>query len=367
MGFFMFSTIVGLAALGTFGKKGSGGDSLAPSELTPAMYWKPSGEKTVRCELCPNACVLADGQIGQCKARKNIGGKLYSMVFGRVSSVHLDPIEKKPLYHFLPGSQAYSYGTTGCNLRCKFCQNWQISQVFPWEVPTRAMTPAQIVEEARLAGARSIAYTYNEPIISYEFTLETAKLAHRSGLKNVMISSGFINPGPLEELLHYLDAFKVDLKGFDERFYGHLTAASLSPVLANLKIIRKAGVWLEIVNLVIPGENDSDEDFTNLTRWIKENLGTEVPLHFTRFHPDYKLVNSPPTPIETLTRARAIAMRQGLKYVYTGNVPDPGGSATLDPATGETVIERRGFFVEKNLIGKNGRAPSGSKIAGVFE
>ena len=335
--------------------------------LYEAMYYESLPGKMVRCNLCPNRCILSPGQIGICKARKNIDGKLYSIVYGKVAAVHLDPIEKKPLYHFLPGTKTYSIATTGCNLRCKFCQNWQIAQVFPWEVKTIDMTPEQVVENALKAGAKSIAFTYTEPVVFYEFMLNTAKLAKEKGLKTVMITSGYINPEPLKNLLKYLDAVKIDFKGFSDKFYQKMTMGHVQPVLDAMKIVKQSGKWLEIVNLVIPGENDSEEDIRNLALWVKENLGEDVPVHFTRFHPDYKLLNTPPTPIETLKKARKIAMEVGLKYVYTGNVYDPEGSTTYCPDSGEVAIKREGFFVVENNLDEEGRCSSGEKIPGVWK
>lgn len=335
--------------------------------LYEAMYYESLPGKMVRCNLCPNRCILSPGQIGICKARKNIDGKLYSIVYGKVAAVHLDPIEKKPLYHFLPGTKTYSIATTGCNLRCKFCQNWQIAQVFPWEVKTIDMTPEQVVENALKAGAKSIAFTYTEPVVFYEFMLNTAKLAKEKGLKTVMITSGYINPEPLKNLLKYLDAVKIDFKGFSDKFYQKMTMGHVQPVLDAMKIVKQSGKWLEIVNLVIPGENDSEEDIRNLALWVKENLGEDVPVHFTRFHPDYKLLNTPPTPIETLKKARKIAMEVGLKYVYTGNVYDPEGSTTYCPDSGEVAIKREGFFVVENNLDEEGRCSSGEKIPGIWK
>ena len=294
--------------------------------LFPAKYFEELGGGLVRCGLCPNRCTLSHGQIGLCRARKNVSGKLYSLVYGNVASMHLDPIEKKPLFHFLPGSAAFSIATTGCNLQCKFCQNWQISQVFPWEAETIKMTPEEVVAAALKSGAKSIAYTYNEPTVFYEYLLDIAKLAHQKGLKNVVISSGYINPEPLKELLPYIDAYKIDFKGFSNKFYQEMTTTGrVESVLETMKIIKAHGVWLEIVNLVIPGVNDSEEEIKNLILWVRDNLGCQTPLHFTAFHPDYKLLNLPPTSLEVLKAARQMALDLGLRYVYTGNVYYPEG------------------------------------------
>ncbi|MFH1830306.1 MAG: AmmeMemoRadiSam system radical SAM enzyme [Pseudomonadota bacterium] len=332
-----------------------------------ASYYEKLGDKAVQCKLCPNFCRLKPDQIGLCKARKNIDGKLYSIVYGNIAAKHLDPIEKKPLYHFLPGTAAYSIATTGCNLGCLFCQNWQISQIFPWETKIQKMSPEEVVDEALKSGAKSIAFTYNEPTIFYEYMLDIAKLAKKKGLKTAVISAGFINPEPLKELLPYIDAYKIDFKGYSEEFYKKLTNARLTPVLETMKTIKQSNTWLEIVNLVIPGENDSDKDLMGLINWIKDNLGTDVPLHFLRFHPDYKLLNKPPTPEETVKKARKMAMDAGLKYVYTGNIFFPEGSTTYCPKSKKPAIEREVFFVTKNNLTPEGRCSDGEKIPGVWK
>ncbi len=335
-------------------------------DLHQASYYTKLSNGLIQCNLCPNRCILSKGQIGLCKARQNIDGELYSLVYGKVSSAHVDPIEKKPFFHFMPGSKVYSISSTGCNLRCSFCQNWQISQVFPWEVQTKNMTPEEVVEEAIKSGSKIIAFTYNEPVISYEFMLDTAKLAKEKGLKTVVVSAGYINPEPLKELLNYIDAYKVDLKAFNEEFYQKLTGGHLEPVLEAMKIIKEKGVWLEIVNLLIPGENDSEEEIRKMVRWIKENLGDDVPLHFSRFYPMYKLKNLPPTPVETIIKARKIALEEGLKYVYTGNISYLEGEATYCPESGEVAIQRQGYFIVSNNL-KEGFCPSGEKIPGVWK
>jgi len=330
--------------------------------LYEAMYYEVLANNMVQCNLCPNRCILSEGQIGTCKARKNVGGKLYSMVYGNIASFHIDPIEKKPLFHFLPGTMAYSLATTGCNLQCKFCQNWQISQVFPWEIDTKQMSPEQVVEDALKSGAESIAFTYTEPTIFYEYMLDIAKLAKEKGLKTAVISAGYINEEPLKNLLPYIDAYKIDFKGFSDEFYQKLTNGRLDPVLEAMKIVKDSGTWLEIVNLVIPGENDSEEELKSLAEWVRDNLGKDTPLHFSRFSPNYKMDRTPPTPVETLKRARLVAQEVGLNYVYIGNIQDKESSTTYCPETGEPVIERQGFFVLKNMLGDNP-----CNIPGIFE
>ena len=346
---------------------------LVASDLHQAKYYEVLNHNIVRCNLCPNRCILSEGQIGLCRARKNIEGELYSLVYGKVSSAHVDPIEKKPLYHVLPGAKAYSIATTGCNLQCKFCQNWQLAQVFPWEVQSADMPPEKVVQNALSAGAELIAFTYNEPTIFYEYMFDIAKLAKENGLKTVVISSGYINPEPLRELLPYIDAYKIDFKGFDNKFYQKWTNGTVEPVLETMKIIKQQGVWLEVVNLLIPGENDSEEDIKNLALWIKDNLGSEIPLHFSRFHPDYKMLNKPPTPIDTVKQARQIALNIGLKYVYTGNIYDPEGSTTYCPDSdlfeqaGQKAITREGFFIKINNLNGSGECADGGQIPGVWQ
>jgi pyruvate formate lyase activating enzyme len=331
-----------------------------------ARYYETVAKSTmVQCFLCPTRCVLSAGQWGACKARKNIGGKLYSMVYGKLPTVHVDPIEKKPLFHVLPGSLAFSIASTGCNMGCLFCQNSDISQCFPGDIPTETWTPDEVVRKALESGARSVAFTYNEPVINYEFVLETAKLAKSRGLKTVMISNGYIEEKPLRELLRYIDAYKVDLKAFNQDFYRKYTGGTLAAVLKSLKIIKESSVWLEIVTLLVPGENDRPEEIRALVKWIRENLGDSVPLHFSRFFPQYKLQSLPPTPPETIRRARQIALEEGLKFVYTGNIANPEGEATYCPGSKEQVIVRQGFFIISNNL-KNGACQDGEKIPGIW-
>jgi len=336
------------------------------SNLKEAAYYEKLAGGAVRCNLCPNNCLMAEGQRGLCKVRQNINGKLYNLAYGKVVSVHLDPIEKKPFSHFLPGSRTYSLATAGFNLACLYCQNWEIAQNFPEDVKSEEMTPEQVVAEAKKSGAQSIALTYSEPIAFYEYMIDIAKASRLQGIKVVVVSSGYINEEPLKELLKYIDAIKIDLKGFDEDFYQKFTRGHLQPVLNNLKIIKQSGVWLEIVNLLIPGENDSEQEIKAMSQWIHDNLGDEVPLHFSRFYPMYKLQNLPPTPEETVIRARQIAKSVGLKYVYTGNIVNPEGETTYCPKSGQVAIKRIGYFVEENNL-KAGLCPDGEKIPGVWE
>lgn len=340
--------------------------ALDTSSLREAAYYEKLAGGAVRCNLCPNNCLLAEGQRGLCKVRQNIGGKLYNLAYGKVVALHLDPIEKKPFFHFLPGSQSYSLATAGCNLACLYCQNWEIAQNFPEDVRAKSMSPEEVVAEAKKSGAQSIALTYSEPIAFYEYMLDIAKEAKKQGIQVVVVSNGYIKQEPLRELLKYIDAIKIDLKGFDEDFYQKFTGGHLQPVLDSLKTIKQSGVWLEIVNLLIPGENDSEQEIRAMSQWIKENLGEDVPLHFSRFYPMYKLQNLPPTPEETVIRARQIAKSVGLKYVYTGNITNTEGEVTYCPQSGQVAIKRIGYFVEENNL-LNGLCPDGEKIPGVWE
>jgi pyruvate formate lyase activating enzyme len=296
----------------------------------------------------------------------NLDGELVSLVYGRPVAVHVDPIEKKPLYHFQPGSLSFSVATAGCNLACRFCQNWEISQAAPEEVPPYDLPPEKLVEEAEEAGCSSIAYTYTEPIIFYEYMLDTARLAHQRGMRNVMITAGYINEGPLRELCQHVDAANVDLKSIRDAYYRQVCYGRLDPVLNTLKVLVDCGVWVEVTNLVVPTLNDHEEDLRDLSRWVLENLGEDVPLHFSRFFPTYRLTNKPPTPVATLRDARETALQEGLHHVYVGNVVTGSGSHTVCPGCGETLIEREGYSIIENRI-EDGRCPEcGTEIEGVW-
>ncbi len=326
------------------------GETLSATVYQEARFYEKLDGGRVQCNLCPNRCILAEGQRGICKVRENQNGELVSLVYGQPVSIHVDPIEKKPFNHFLPGSNAYSIATGGCSLACKYCQNWDIAQRFPEDLKSIDLPPEKVVERALQSGATSIAYTYSEPMVFYEYMYDTAKIAREKGLKNVVISSGYVNPEPLKELLPLLDAIKIDLKGFNEDFYREIVGGKLQPVLENLKIIKEEGTWLEIVNLVVPGKNDDPEEIKEMCQWILENLGPDVPLHFSRFHPDYKLLNVPATPEKTVKEARQICLDVGLNYVYTGNIIDVEGQTTYCPTNGEALIVRKGHTVIENHL-----------------
>jgi pyruvate formate lyase activating enzyme len=331
-----------------------------------ALFWKKyedKTEKTVKCHLCPRNCIIRNGKRGNCGVRENQNGKLYSLVYAKPISVSLDPIEKKPLYHFLPGQETVSFGTAGCNLHCLYCQNWEISQCKP-EIVKNKVLPAEIIKKCKEVKSRIISYTYTDPIVFYEYMLETAELAKKSFLKNVMVSNGFINQEPLKKLIPLIDAANIDLKGNDE-YYRKITGAWLSPVLETLKELKKRKVWIEVTNLVVPTLNDSEKDFKWISEWIADNLGKDVPLHFSAFWPTYKLTNLPATSLQILKKAREIAMKK-LSYVYTGNVEFDEGNNTYCPKCRKAVIKRSGFHVTENLL-KDGKCPCGEKIAGVWK
>lgn len=332
--------------------------------MKEALYYNKLKDSSVQCLLCPKKCFIADGNYGFCHARKNIKGKLYSMVYGNASSVCIDPIEKKPLFHFLPGSSSLSIGTFGCNLACRHCQNWTISRATPPEA-FEEVSPELLVEKAIDSGCESISYTYNEPTIFYEYVLDTAKLAKKKKIKNVIVTNGFINQTPLKEQSRYIDAANVDLKAFNEKFYKEVCFAELKPVLETLKFLSKTKVWFEITNLIIPTKNDDFEEIRKMCEWIKEELGTNYPLHFSAFYPCYKMMNVPPTPSETLIKARKIALDVGLKHVYTGNIADIDGSTTYCPKCKKPMIKRINFSVTQNNL-KNKRCSCGYKLAGIW-
>ncbi|NIA03989.1 MAG: AmmeMemoRadiSam system radical SAM enzyme [Nitrospiraceae bacterium] len=311
-------------------------------ELKEAKYYKKLKDTTVQCNLCPKHCVIKNNETGDCRVRKNIDGILYNLNYGHPSSIAIDPIEKKPLYHFLPGSKALSIGGYGCNMHCLNCQNYEISQNGNVDL-SFFLEPKKIVELAIENNCESIAYTYNEPTVFFEYALDIAKIAREKGLKNLWISNGFINEEPLKELLKYIDAANIDLKVYNNKKLKELTTARLDPILKTLKIIKESNVWLEITRLVIPGYSDDSEEFEESCRFIKEQLGDNTPLHITRFYPMYKLNNLNPTPIEKLHEFRDIAKKY-LKYVYLGNIREE--SNTICPKCGYTLIERNGYSIK---------------------
>jgi len=331
-----------------------------------ALFYEKIGEDVVRCLLCPNQCTLSDGQRGFCRVREPVQGKLYTLVYELICSAHIDPIEKKPLYHVLPGSRAFSIATAGCNSRCKFCQNWTISQRKPEELTNERLSCDNLVDSALRNGCRSIAYTYTEPVIFYEYVLDGSKKAKENGLLNILVTGGKINPAPLKKMCNVADAANVDLKAFDDNYMRDVCAQKLDNILRTLTIMKAEGMWVEITNLIVPTLNDDMTKIRKMAKWIKKNLGPEVPLHFSRFWPQYKLRTLYPTPVETLKKAREIALEEGLYYVYIGNVPEISASDTKCPSCGKVVIARRGYRVFENNVESGKCKFCSQKIAGIF-
>ncbi len=328
-----------------------------------AQYWDKQKDKVVQCKLCPRLCVIKKGNTGFCRVRKNIDGKLYSLVYGKCVSTAIDPIEKKPFFHFLPSSKALSIGTIGCNLRCKHCQNWQISQSDI--VEGEEYFPEDIVKMALENNCESIAYTYNDPVVFFEFVSDTAKLAKKKGLKNVIVSNGFINQEPLKEWLKYIDAANIDYKG-DDKFYRDITTAWLKPVQETLKTINKSKTWLEITNLIIPTLNDKPKQIKDMCNFIYDELGNNIPLHFSRFFPYFQLSHLPPTEEKTLFKAKDIAKKTGMKYIYIGNMMTEHDEDTFCQKCGKLLIKRERFEVVNNNVVKGKCKFCKKKIDGVF-
>ncbi len=318
-----------------------------------ALFYSPS-VRGVKCELCPNGCSLRKNEKGLCKVRVNRDGKLYTLAYGNPCSVHIDPIERKPLFHFLPSSQSFSLSTAGCNLSCLNCQNWTTSQVSPEETQNIDLSPDEVVAKSVAKGCKSISYTYTEPVVFYEYVLDIARKSREKKLKNVFISNGFINEKPLKNLIPYLDAANINLKSFSNEVYQKLNGGSLEPVLNTLKILKSEGVWLEITNLIIPTWTDNLEMIKKMCEWLVKNNFQDSPLHFSRFFPMYKLTNLPSTSISVLEKAREIAEKSGMRYIYIGNVPAHPNQNTFCPKCKEIIIERRGFVVVNNYV-ENGK------------
>jgi len=333
------------------------------------LFERLEGNK-VRCKLCHHHCLIEPEKRGLCGVRVNLGGTLYTLVYGKVIAEHVDPIEKKPLYHFLPGTISYSIATVGCNFRCSFCQNFEISQyphLHPGGIPGEETSPEEIVSRAKSTQARSISYTYTEPTIFFEFALDCARLASSHGLKNVFVSNGFMSKEALDLIQPYLQGINVDLKAFKEDFYARICKARLKPVLENLKYLKRMGIWVEITTLVIPGLNDSEEELREMVRFIRDELGPETPWHISRFYPQYQMLDKPRTPIETLEKAYSIGKEEGLYFIYVGNVPGHDKENTYCPRCGALLIERYGFAVLKNRLTETNTCPEcGFAIAGIW-
>ncbi|MBU9888789.1 MAG: AmmeMemoRadiSam system radical SAM enzyme [Candidatus Omnitrophica bacterium] len=332
-------------------------------------FWKKTEGGKVRCDLCPRHCVLAEGQRGFCFVRACRNGQIVLTTYGRSSGFCVDPIEKKPLFHFLPGTPVLSFGTAGCNLGCVFCQNADISHSRETDTLADAASPELIAKTAKTLDCRSVAFTYNEPHIFHEYAMDTAQECRKRGIKTVAVTAGYVCPEPRKEFYAVMDAANVDLKSFSDAFYKKYTGAHLAPVLETLVYLKKeTSVWLEITTLLIPGLNDSEEELQAMTRWLVKNLGRDVPLHFTAFHPAYKLTDRPPTPLETLRKARAMAITNGIRYCYTGNVPWAEGETTLCHACGKKLIGRDGYAIATWGLKENGLCRHcGTVCAGVFE
>ena len=333
----------------------------------PAMLWETSEDQEVQCGLCNFRCRIKPGQRGHCQVRENRDGKLYSLNYSAVCSVNVDPIEKKPLFHFYPGSRSLSYAAPGCNFRCEFCQNWQISQEvrLSKRINGRAYSPEQLVRAGQEGKCASVAHTYTEPTIYFELAYDTAKLAHEKGMTNVFVSNGYMTIEAIELIKPYLDGINVDLKSFSDEFYRQRTGARLEPVLETLRYIAgQTDIWLEVTTLVIPEANDSDEELGELARFIAGELGAQVPWHVSRFHPDYEATDVPATPVETLDRARQIGIEAGLHYVYCGNIPGDKSESTFCHSCGKEVIGREYFRITQNEV-QDGKCPDcGTRVAG---
>lgn len=335
--------------------------------IVEAQFYEKLPFKKTRCKLCPRECVIDDRERGYCGVRENHGGSYYTLVHSRVCAAHIDPIEKKPFFHFRPGTLAFSVATAGCNVNCKMCQNWDISQSRPEQVRSTYLPPKDLASLAQQYRCPSIAYTYSEPVVFYEYMHDAADAGHAVGVKSVVVTGGFIQQDPLKKLCQMVDAIKVDLKGFSEKYYKEVVNGELKPVLEALVTMRKLGMWSEIVYLVVPTLNDSDEEFRGLVQWVKSNLGVDVPLHFSRFHPEYLLKNLPPTPLETLERAKAIADAEGLHYVYLGNIPGHPAESTYCPKCRHVVIGRVGFTVTETHLRKGKCEYCQQVIPGVWQ
>lgn len=323
-----------------------------------AKWWTLREDGRIRCNLCPRACTLRDGQRGFCYTRMAQGQKMVLDTYGRCSGLGIDPIEKKPLYHFLPGSQVLSFGTAGCNLNCRFCQNWDISEARENDRLTTAVSPGEIADLAVHYGAQSVAFTYNDPTIFAEYAIDTARACHVEKLRTVAVSAGYISAEPRREMYAEMDGANLDLKGFTEDFYWHLTGAHLHDVLETIAYVcNETECWVELTTLLIPGHNDYDEEIQKLSKWIVDNVGPDVPLHFSAFHPDWKMRDVPRTPAITLQRAREIARSEGVRFVYIGNIRDREGGTTFCPGCGAALIVRDWFDVCENTVGESGQCP----------
>ena len=332
-------------------------------------YWHKVDDKRIQCDLCPRFCRMRPGQRGLCFVRGNQAGELVLTSYGRSSGFCVDPIEKKPLNHFLPGTPVFSFGTAGCNLSCKFCQNWDISKSREIDTLASSAGPDQIAAKAAQLGCRSVAFTYNDPVIFHEYAIDVAKACHANNIMTVAVSAGYVCADPRAEFYQHIDAVNIDLKAFSDEFYVKLTGSHLQPVLDTLVYLKhETSVWVETTTLLIPGHNDSEDELNQMCQWVYDNLGPDVPMHFSAFHPDYKMLDTPPTPPSTLSRAREIARSHGIRYAYTGNVHDEAGGSTYCHACGQKLIGRDWYVLSDwNLDADGCCKHCGTHCAGVFE
>lgn len=337
-------------------------------EAAATRHWHDLADGRIQCDVCPRACSLREGQRGFCFVWARQENRIVLTTHGRSSGFAVDPIEKKPLHHFLPGSAVLSFGTAGCNLSCRFCQNWSISKARDDDTLAESGSPEEIAAAAERLGCPSVAFTYNEPVVFLEYAIDVAEACHERGIRTVAVTNGYICPEPRAELFERIDAANVDLKSFSDGFYRRCCGARLAPVLETLEYLaRETEVWLEIASLLIPGLNDSEAEIDAMSRWIVEHLGPDVPLHFSAFHPAFRMLDRPPTPAGTLDRARAIALANGVRYSYTGNVHDPRGESTFCPSCGALLIERQGYRLGAfELSGEGSCRSCGTRIPGVF-
>ncbi len=341
----------------------------SPPSAVPTRYWHRLENGRIQCDLCPRACKLGEGQRGLCFVRARHDDQIVLTTYGRASGFCIDPIEKKPLNHFLPGTPVLSFGTAGCNLACRFCQNWDISKSKEYDTLAAEASPEAIARTARRLGCASVAFTYNDPVIFHEYAIDTAQACHEAGVKTVAVTAGYVMPDPRAEFYAHMDAANIDLKAFTDPFYRRICAGRLEPVVETIEYVHaETDVWVELTTLLIPGLNDSTEEIDRLTTWVADKQGPDVPLHFTAFHPDYKMLDVPPTPPVTLTRARRIGMADGLRYVYTGNVSDPEGQTTYCHGCGAVLIERDWYRLGRWGLDAEGRClECGTACVGVFD
>jgi len=338
-------------------------------DTVATRYWHSLDDGRIQCDLCPRFCKLHKGQRGLCFVRQNLDDQIVMTSYGRSSGFAIDPIEKKPLNHFLPGTPVFSFGTAGCNLACKFCQNWDISKSREMDTLMSTASPEAIAQAAQDYGCASVAYTYNDPVIFHEYAIDTAQACRGLGIKSVAVSAGFVCEQPRAEFYQWMDAANIDLKAFSERFYHEITGSHLQPVLETLLYIkRETSVWLELTTLIIPGENDSEAELESMTQWVVENLGPDVPMHFTAFHPDWKMLDRPPTPLASLLTARQIALKNGVRYAYVGNVHNKAADSTYCHHCGQLLIGRDWYHLsEWNLDAQGCCSSCGQRCAGVFD